>query len=58
MQTYDHALSAAEVACVAANGAGIFEKLAGPADLNGDEKVDLGDTAALAAGRLQAEIWP
>ncbi len=58
VQIFDYALSAAEVAYVATDGVGLFERPACAADLNADEKVDLHDYAVLAAEWLRDEIWP
>jgi hypothetical protein len=56
VQIYDYALSAAEIAYVATDGTGIFERPAPAADLNGDEEVDLHDFAALAAEWLNGGL--
>jgi hypothetical protein len=58
VQIYDYALSAAEVAFVATDGAGVFRAPVSPADLNGDEKVDLRDFAALAVKWLDGVVRP
>jgi hypothetical protein len=58
VQIYDYALSAAEIAFVATDGAGVFERPASPADLNADESVDLRDLAALAVEWLSGVAWP
>lgn len=58
VQIYNYALSAAEVAYVATDGAGLFERPASAADLNTDGEVDFRDLATLAAEWLQDELWP
>lgn len=58
VQIYDCALSAAEVAYVATDGTGIFERPASAADLNVDGEVDFRDLAALAGEWLQDGLWP
>jgi fumarate reductase flavoprotein subunit len=58
VQIYNYALSAAEVAYVATDGAGLFESPASAADLNADGEVDFRDLATLAAEWLQDELWP
>jgi hypothetical protein len=58
VQIYDYALSAAEIAFVATDGHGLFERPASPADLNADGHVDLHDFAALAAEWLRDGRWP
>jgi hypothetical protein len=58
VQIYDYALSAAEVAFVATDGAGVFESPASPADLNADARVDLRDFAALAVDWLSGQTRP
>lgn len=58
VQIYNYALSAAEVAYVATDGAGLFERPASAADLNADGEVDFRDLATLAGEWLQDELWP
>ena len=58
VQIYDYALSPAEIAYVATDGAGIFQRPIRPSDLNADEDVDLRDFAALAAEWLGDGIGP
>ncbi|MEN6425220.1 MAG: LamG domain-containing protein [Phycisphaerales bacterium] len=58
VQIYNYALSAAEVAYAATDGAGLFEKPASAADLNADGEVDFRDLATLAGEWLQDELWP
>jgi hypothetical protein len=58
VQIYDYALSTAEIAYVATDGAGIFEKPSVVADLNGNDLVDFKDFAVLAAQWLRTGAWP
>ncbi len=58
VQIYNYALSASEVAYVATDGAGLFERPASAADLNADGEVDFRDLATLATEWLQDELWP
>lgn len=58
LQIYDYALSPAEIAYVATDGSGIFERPPSPADLNLDEAVDFRDFANLAMEWLQDGLWP
>jgi hypothetical protein len=58
LQIYDYALSPAEIAYVATDGDGVFQRPASPADLNLDENVDLRDLAALAVEWLTDALWP
>lgn len=56
---YNYALSESEIAYVATNGTGIFERpLMTPADLNDDNRIDFSDFALLADLWLENQFWP
>jgi len=58
LQVYDYALSQAEVAYVATDGSGVFERPPSPADLNADDTVDFRDFVTLAVEWLRDGLWP
>lgn len=56
---YNYALSASEIAHAATGGAGLFDlPLLLPADLNGDNRIDMADFARLADNWLENRLWP
>ena len=58
-QIYDYALSEAEVAYLVSDGTGQLESLtASPADLDGNDRVDLRDFGILAEQWLDDQLWP
>lgn len=57
VQIFDYALSAAEVAFVATDGTGVFERPISRVDLNADRRIDLRDFAALAGEWLSDSVW-
>jgi hypothetical protein len=58
-QIYDYALSQSEIAYAATNGTGVFDlPLELAADLNNDDRIDLGDFALIAEDWLEKGLWP
>ncbi len=56
---YDYALSQGEIAYAATNGTGVFDlPLLLPADVNGDNRIDMADFALLAENWLENHLWP